>query len=116
MVLPAWNRLEGEGFRNVGISAVGVSVGFRGSHKEQCKLTIKISETRVLLVRLGFSALFLCFHVILLYDLVKTFTSFGLCQCCKRTEKTSPGISMVVVVVVVHGLKGKVPSQSSYGA
>lgn len=112
-ISPVWKRAyhmeqarRWEGFMGIGLSAVGVSVEFRGSHKEQCKLTIKISETCVLLVRLVFWALFLCFHFILLYGLVKTFTSFGLCQCCKRTEQTSPGISMVAAV---DGLKGKVP-------
>lgn len=54
------------------MAAAGLSVVFRGMHKEQGSLTMKASETWVLLVGLVFRVLFLCFHFILFYDLVET--------------------------------------------
>ena len=77
------------GKKRVGMPAVGASAVFRGKHKEQGRLTIKASETCVLLIRLVFGALFLCCHFIPFYDLVKTFTGLSLCLFWKETEQTS---------------------------
>lgn len=65
-------KMRESGKRRVGMAAAGLSVMFRKKHKEQGSLTIKASETWVLLVGLVFQVLFLCFHFILFYDLVKT--------------------------------------------
>lgn len=71
------------------MAAAGRSAVFREKHEEQGSPTIKASETWVLLVGLVFRVLFLCFHFILFYDLVKTLQVLA-CIRAARGQRRPP--------------------------